>query len=141
MHMSLCCCGFDTELKTYLSWFRKPIKNIWQHLDFILGLYIVSERIIQLINRDQTDKCQIGIGSVICKIAPVYRLHIHVQIIEYFDHTGVKKCVSTTTKLMKRFYDRSKENKWDFTHLRYFDLFQRSCSLELAVKSTWQAVL
>ena len=31
-------------------------------------------------------------------------------------------------------------NKWDFTHLIYFDLYQRSCSLKLAVKSTWQAV-
>ena len=43
-------------------------------------------------------------------------------------------------KLMKRFYDTSKENT-HFTHFRYFDLYQRSCSLELAVKSTEQAVL
>ena len=30
---------------------------------------------------------------------------------------------------------------WNNTHLRYFDLYQRSCSLILAVKSTCQAVL
>ena len=32
--------------------------------------------------------------------------------------------LSNLSELMKRFCDRSKENKWDFTHLRYFDLYQ-----------------